>query len=133
MVENSRNRRLYKIEIYLLKILPALIACIYLLNITLSYFCIEVKALNYIGHLSIIPMIFIFVSSYVFKFCEYHRMPLYYIIVNNLISIIDLYIGIPVSDYELLMIHSFIAGISIIITIILYVKCNKSTASKDYR
>ena len=78
-------------------------------------------------------MIFIFISSYVFKFCEYHRMPLYYIIVNNLISIIDLYIGIPVSDYELLMIHSFVAGISIIITIILYVKCNKSAASKDCR
>ena len=78
-------------------------------------------------------MIFIFVSSYVFKFCEYHRVPLYYIIVNNLISIIDLYIGIPVSNYELLMIHSFVAGISIIITIILYVKFNKNTASKDYR
>ena len=102
MVENSRNRRLYKIEIYLLKILPALIACIYLLNITLSYFCIEVKALNYIGHLSIIPMIFIFVSSYVFKFCEYHRMFLHYVVITWIINTIDYYIGIPINDLEYL-------------------------------
>lgn len=133
MVESSRNKILYKIEIYLLKILPALIACIYLINIFLSYFCIEIKALNYLGHLSIIPMIFIFISSYVFKFCEYHRVPLYYIIVNNTISVIDLYIGIPVTNYELLMIHSLIAGLSIIIIIVLYVKSNKKSTNKNCR
>lgn len=133
MVESSRNKILYKIEIYLLKILPALIACIYLINIFLSYFCIEIKALNYLGHLSIIPMIFIFISSYVFKFCEYHRVPLYYIIVNNTISIIDLYLGIPVTNYELLMIHSLIAGLSIIIIIVLYVKSNKKSTYKNCR
>lgn len=132
-MESSRNKILYKIEIYLLKILPALIACIYLINIFLSYFCIEVKALNYLGHLSIIPMIFIFISSYVFKFCEYHRVPLYYIIVNNTISIIDLYLGIPVTNYELLMIHSLIAGLSIIIIIVLYVKSNKKSTNKNCR
>lgn len=133
MVESSRNKILYKIEIYLLKILPALIACIYLINIFLSYFCIEIKALNYLGHLSIIPMIFIFISSYVFKFCEYHRVPLYYIIANNTISIIDLYLGIPVTNYELLMIHSLIAGLSIIIIIVLYVKSNKKSTNKNCR
>lgn len=133
MVESSRNKILYKIEIYLLKILPALIACIYLINIFLSYFCIEIKALNYLGHLSIIPMIFIFISSYVFKFCEYHRVPLYYIIVNNTISIIDLYLGIPVTNYELLMIHSLIAGLAIIIIIVLYVKSNKKSTNKNCR
>lgn len=132
-MESSRNKILYKIEIYLLKILPALIACIYLINIFLSYFCIEIKALNYLGHLSIIPMIFIFISSYVFKFCEYHRVPLYYIIVNNTISVIDLYIGIPVTNYELLMIHSLIAGLSIIIIIVLYVKSNKKSTNKNCR
>lgn len=132
-MESSRNKILYKIEIYLLKILPALIACVYLINIFLSYFCIEVKALNYLGHLSIIPMIFIFISSYVFKFCEYHRVPLYYIIANNTISIIDLYLGIPVTNYELLMIHSLIAGLSIIIIIVLYVKSNKKSTNKNCR
>lgn len=132
-MESSRNKILYKIEIYLLKILPALIACIYLINIFLSYFCIEIKALNYLGHLSIIPMIFIFISSYVFKFCEYHRVPLYYIIANNTISIIDLYLGIPVTNYELLMIHSLIAGLSIIIIIVLYVKSNKKSTNKNCR
>ena len=117
----------------MIKVIPMIYAILCLLNTTLSYFNINVEILSYMGSVSLVTLILLYTLSYAFKFCEYHRMPLYYIIVNNLISIIDLYIGIPVSDYELLMIHSFIAGISIIITIILYVKCNKNTASKDYR
>ena len=36
--ENSlRNKNLYKIELYLLKVMPMLIAAIYLINTVLSY------------------------------------------------------------------------------------------------
>lgn len=36
--ENSlRNKNLYKIELYLLKVMPILIAAIYLINTVLSY------------------------------------------------------------------------------------------------
>lgn len=129
MAVNLNNKILYKIELYLLKIIPVIAAFIYILNTILSYFYIEVKVLNYIGHISLLSLIFLYLSSYVFKFCNYHRMPLYYIVINNTINIIDTYIGIPVTDFEFLMIHSIIIGLFLILTIFLYVKTNKKTTT----
>ena len=43
-----RNRDLYKIELYLLKVMPMLLAAIYLVNTVLSYYDIVVLALSYI-------------------------------------------------------------------------------------
>lgn len=127
MAGNLNNKILYKIELYLLKIIPVIAAFIYILNTILSYFYIEIKILNYIGHISLLSLIFLYLSSYVFKFCNYHRIPLYYIVINNTINIIDTYIGIPVTDFEFLMIHSIIIGLFLILTIFLYVKTNKKT------
>lgn len=45
-----------------------------LLNSILSYFNIDLYILSYIGGISIFTMVFLYLSSYVFKFCEYHRM-----------------------------------------------------------
>ena len=39
-------------------------------------------------------MIPMYISSYVYKFYEYHGMFLHYIVVNKVVMMIDLYIGI---------------------------------------
>lgn len=44
MGENLRNKRLYKVELLLLKVLPMLIALCYALNSLLSYFDIDLEA-----------------------------------------------------------------------------------------
>lgn len=121
--ENSlKSKHLYKVELYLLKIMPILLAAIYLINTVLSYYDIVVPALTYIGGLSFIPLIFMYISSYVFKFCSYHRMFLHYIVVNDSINLIDYYYTIPVSDWELFIIQMSIAGIALFIILYLYVK-----------
>ena len=89
------DKLLYKITVIVLKILPMLLAFITLLNSILSYFNIDLVILSYIGGVSLIPILFIYITSYTFKFCEYHRMFLHYIVVTWIINIIDLYIGIP--------------------------------------
>ena len=73
-----------------------------LLNSILSYFNIDLVILSYIGGVSLITILFIYIASYTFKFCEYHRIFLYYIVVTWIINIIDLYIGIPINDLEYL-------------------------------
>ena len=121
--ENSlRNKDLYKIELYLLKVMPMLLAAIYLINTVLSYYDIVLPALSYIGGLSFIPLLFMYISSYVFRFCSYHRMFLHYIVVNDLINLIDYYYTLPISDWELFILHMSIAGISLFIILYLYVK-----------
>ena len=96
--ESLRNKKLYKIELCLLKVLPMIIALFYLINTVTSYFNMDIPILSSIAGLSIIPLIFIYVSSYAFKFCEYHRMFLHYIVVNDVINIYDYYIGIPLDN-----------------------------------
>lgn len=117
-----RSKDLYRMELYLLKVMPMLLAAIYLVNTVLSYYDIIIPVLSYIGGLSFIPLVFMYVSSYVFRFCSYHRMFLHYIVVNDSINLIDYYYTLPISDWEFLILHMSVAGIILFIILYLYVK-----------
>lgn len=104
-----------------------------LVNAVLSYFGIDLYILSYIGGVSIFTMIFLYLSSYVFKFCEYHRMFLHYVVVTWVINIIDYYIGIPINDLEYLCLQMIVAGISLFIILYLYVRSHKEFTTKDSR
>ena len=133
MAENSKNKTLYKIELGLLKVIPMILALTALLNSILSYFGIDLYILSYIGGVSIFTMLFLYLSSYVFKFCEYHRMFLHYIVSTWIINTIDYYVGIPISDLEYLCLQMIIAGISLFIILYLYVRSHKKLTIKDSR
>lgn len=125
------NKLLYKIELYLVKVIPMIYALLSLLNTTLSYFDINTVILSYIGSVSFITLLFLYITSYVFKFCEYYRMFIHYTTITWILNIIDLYIGIPVSDIWYLGIQLIIAGISLFIILYLYVKSYKKPTIKD--
>lgn len=65
------NKLLYKVTVIVLKVLPMLLAFITLLNSILSYFNIDLVILSYIGGVSLITILFIYIASYAFKFYEY--------------------------------------------------------------
>ena len=132
-MEVKPNIKLYKIELYLLKIMPMLLALVNFINIVLSFNSIDIPLLSYIGGISFIPLVFLYISSYVFKFCEYHRIFLHYVVICNLINIYDYYIGIPITNKSLLILHLIIAGICLIIILYLYVKTNKKTTIETSR
>lgn len=124
--ESLRSKTLYKVEIGLLKIIPMVLAGIYLSNTILSYFLdIDLIILSYIGGISLLPLIFLYLSSYVFRFCIYHRIFLHYITINELILILDTHIGLPVSDLEYFCLQMSIFGLSLFLFLYLYVKSNK--------
>lgn len=127
MEEKSRqlNRNLYFIEIKLLKILPSLIALIYFINIILNLFDVNLNSLSYLAGMSFIPLLFMYISSYVFQFCEYHRLPLHYILIANLLSIIGYEFEIAIDVWLYIVIHSVLFGLSIAISLYLYLN-NKS-------
>ena len=133
MVENLKSKTLYKIELGLLKVIPMILALTALLNSILSYFGIDLYILSYIGGVSIFTMLCLYLSSYVFKFCEYHRMFLHYIVSTWIINIIDYYVGIPISDLEYLCLQMIIAGISLFIILYLYVRSHKKLTIEDSR
>lgn len=111
---------LYKLEILFLKIIPMVLAGCFLANTILSYFGIETEVLSYIAGIGILPLLFIYLSSFVFKFCAYHRMFIYYIFTNNIICFIDDRYEIPISCRSYLILHLMVAAIFLFI--ILYLK-----------
>jgi hypothetical protein len=96
-----------------------------LCNSILSYFNIDVTILSYIGGVSFLPLIFLYLSSYVFKFCEYHRMFLHYLLVTDVINIYDYHVGFPLDDLEYLCLHMIISGISVFTILYMYLNRKK--------
>lgn len=132
-VEESLKVSLYKIEVYLLKIIPVILAIGDLINTFLSLFKIDAAIISYIGGVSFLSLAFLYLSSYVFKFCEYHRLPLHFIVVNNIINIYDWYIGIPIGLIEMVLLEIILVGITIFLAIYLHEKNNKKLATKNNR
>lgn len=120
--ERLKSKMLYKIELLLLKTIPILMAICSVSNSILSYLDIEVVLLNYIGGVSILPLLFLYLSSYVFKFCEYHRMFLHYLLITDIINVYDYHIGLPLDDLKYLCLHMIITAISLFIILYLYIK-----------
>ena len=119
MNDSEKNKLLYRVEIIFLKIIPMLLALCYLSNTILSFWGYDFAIFSILGGMSVLPMLFLLVSSFVFKFCAYHRMFLYYIIVNDVINWIDNSYGIPVSNRWLFVLHIAIAGITLFLILFL--------------
>ena len=126
-VEVSSNLSNYKHKLFLsfLKVLPMIMAGLFLLNTVLSYFYIEVSAISYLASVGLIPWLFIMVASYIFRFCEYHRMFLWYIIVNNILCWIDYEYTLPISNKGFFLLHIIIAGVFLFLVLYLHQKCRK--------
>ena len=115
--EESLSKALYKIELYIIKIVPFVLAIVCFVNTTLSYFGIDISFLSYLGGISIFPLLFLYLSSYVFRFCLFHRLPLHYLSINLVLNIIDDYIGIPISNRGLYSIYLIITFIFILLVV----------------
>lgn len=131
--ENLRSKSLYKLLLVMLKYIPIIIALLYMVNTVTAYFSIDIPVLSSIAGMSLLPWTFMYVSTLVFKFCLYHRMFLFYIFITDIVNIIDYYIGIPITDFELLIVHSIITGISLFIILLVYVKDHKRVIREDNR
>lgn len=121
----------YKLFITVLKYIPMIIALCYVLNTVAAVFGIYIEPLSNIAGMSLFTWIFLYIATYVFRFCAYHRMFLWYILVDDLLNIIDYYYELSIDTGNLLMIHNSIIGIFLFIILYLYVKSNKKSIGKD--
>lgn len=124
-----RNKQ-YKLFLIMLKYIPMLIALVYTLNTFAAFIGIDIPAANNVAGVSLLTWIFMYIATVVFKFCVYHRILLYYILVVDVVNIIDYYMGIPMSNFQLLMLHSIIIGISLFIVLFLYLKYRKQNEAQ---
>lgn len=73
---------------------------------------------------SIIVIILLYVTSYTFYFCKWHRLIISANLTNVIIANIDIYFRIPITDLQLLIIYHLIAAIFIIAATIAHIKEN---------
>ena len=123
--DNMTSKYLHKWILLLLKSIPMILALTALLNTLLSYYDIDVPLLSYLGGISLFPLIFLYLASYAFQFCEYHRMFIHYVTINWILNIVDYYWGIPISNKGLFLLYIAITGISLFIILYLYLKSRK--------
>ena len=124
-VEERSSLSNYKHKLFLgfLKVLPMVMAGLYLTNTILSYFDIDWAIFSYLTGVGVIPWLFIMMASYLFHFCEYHRMFLWYIMVNNLLCWIDEEYGLSISDRGFFVLHIAVAGVFLFLVLYFHQKC----------
>lgn len=118
--ERLRSKTLYKSVILFLKIIPMLLTLFDVINTVIGFLGYECHWISYFGGISFLTLAFLYLASYVFGFCEYHRMFLHYIVVTNVISIVDFEFGIPISDNILLCAHIALFGIFLFLVLYLH-------------
>ena len=75
-------------------------------------------------------IVYLYVASYVFQFCNLYRLALTTVLLVNILAIIDTHIGISFSDLNMLRIYVSILIIGILAFIKFHVKDNQKHSSK---
>lgn len=114
------ERNLYKVMLLVLKVIPMLLALTAIIGMILDFLGMDGSVCSFIGGISFLPLLFLYLASYVFRFCEYHRMFLHYVVANNLLTYVDYYIGLPVDNFTLLMFHVILIGIFLFLVLYFY-------------
>lgn len=129
--ERLRSKYLYKLLLLVLKLIPMITAIGYALNTLFAYIGIDTPFFSNICGMSLLPWMYVLLSAFVFKFCIYHRMFLYYILTTDIINIIDYYIGIPVSTRNIFALHAVVTAIFMFLILYFYAKCCKKSSAED--
>ena len=113
-MNNSVNKRLYRYELWLVKVIPIIIAGIFLVSTILSYHYIDLVAFAQFGGVSVLTLLFLYLSSFAFGFDISHRIFIYYIIICWILQLIDYYIGIPLNNKALYIMYLSITGLAVL-------------------
>ena len=120
MVAKSINKNQIKLFVLVSKVLSMILALCHLLNCIFGYFDWNNIILGYISDISILTVSYLYLVSYLIKLCGYYRMFLHYCVIIDIINIYDYYIGIPISDRNLMFLYGGVTIISMFI--IIYMK-----------
>lgn len=120
VVDKSINVNKMKIFVLVSKVLPMILALCHLLNCVFGYFGWNNIILCYISGISILTVSYLYLVSYLIKLCGYYRMFLHYCVIIDIINVYDYYIGIPITNIQLMFLYIIIT--IIVMFIILYLK-----------
>ena len=119
---NIIDKDLYKFTIQLLKILPMIMSFSYLVMFLLFEYAERYVIIPHIIGTVIAPLLFLYLTSYVFKFCFYHRIFLHYYAFISILNVSDHYRCNPLSMGVSTFIHDSVTILFIIVVVFIYYK-----------
>ncbi len=114
MNNHNISKYLYKIFLVCSKYIPVILSIIFIINVFCAYLKITIPILSYLGGVSFIFIILLYLISVVFQFCYLYRLPIHYITLGNVIGIIDKHFTIPISNVMLFRVYFILFGIMLI-------------------
>ncbi len=106
---------MHKFFLIILKFTPVVIAIIYFINSVLSCIGLDLIVIPTVFYLSPTSALFILCASFTFKFCIWHRLPIYYSLVLQIINTIDYYSPVVFSNNVMLYVYLLITIVFILI------------------
>lgn len=135
---NLKSKELYKLTLSTLKLLPMIMCFSYLIMFVLANTIEDLVIIPHILGTVIAPLVFLYLTSYVFKFCAFHRMFIHYYAFIELLNVTDYYIRIPISDKSITTLHDSVTIVFLAMVVITYIikfkkdKCLKQCNEKQY-
>lgn len=122
MTESTlKSKTLYKITLLTLKMLPMIMSFSYLIMFVLANTVENWVIVPHILGTVVAPLTFVYLTSYVFKFCAFHRMFIHYYAFVELLNVTDYYVRIPISDEAITILHDSVTIIFLISVVITYI------------
>lgn len=125
---NQLNKELYKVDLFLLKLLPVIMVISHIIASYGAIFqvvsgaAIIIQIVSHYLGLVIAPIAFMYISSHVFQFCNYHRMFIHYIAVIELMNVTNWYFKIPITNELYNGIQVTITIVFAILALVMYIK-----------
>lgn len=123
-----KSKYLYKLTLATIKLLPMIMVVSYILMFILAN---TIEAFVIIPHILgtvIAPLVLLYLISYLFRYCYFHRMFIHYYAFVEILNVTDYYVRIPISDKAISLLHDSVSIIFIISVIVIYIiKFKKDT------
>ena len=103
--------------IFTLKILPALMASSYLLSMITNYFGLGLQVILHFTGMVLAPILFMYIASYVFKFCAYHRLFVHYVLITEILTTLKWYFPTVITSSILINTNAILTILLIIYAI----------------
>ena len=135
---NLRSKELYKYTLYALRVLPMVMAFAYILMLGCFHYAPKYVIIPHLLGTVFAPLLFIYIISYVFRFCAFHRIFIHYYAFISVLNVSDHYLEPYFNDNIVTLIHDggtlFFAIIAIIMYALKYKrdKCFNICKDKQY-
>jgi len=121
--EKSKNLLSHKFLLILIKYIPHIIAFFYAIYNILGLLGIDFIIAGYFIHMSLLPWIFMYLLSFIFKYCYVHRFPLYYILCSEVLTTSDYLLNYSIEESTILMANLTLIACMIFGYTFYYTKC----------